>query len=273
MPLVCITGDVHHDPGIFEGDVLRSKILFPLSMMRCSEYLCAQEYSKIAKDHLSNITLFVTGKSVEEHKSFWKSLSREKHVELGAHTYAMMPFYYLHIFFLKLFNSYYGPYFYQKIDIKKTLRAFEMIGVRPRSWRTHGYWGNETTYKILGEYGFKVVSDVCSVGDLQVKKVNGVGNLKHVSINAVTDGLIERFYLEKKYYKVKQLGKKFKESIFDGINKKRDLVVQLHPMCQKLLDNYKTFEVILNEFSENDYLSLTMTELAHVNYPPSSSHT
>lgn len=262
MPLVCITGDVHHDPGIFEGDVLRSKILFPLSTMRSSEYLLAQEYSKIAKDQLSNVTLFVTGKCIEEHKSFWKSLSREKHVELGAHTYAMMPFYYLHIFFLKFFNSYYGPHFYQKIDIEKTLRAFETIGVRPRSWRTHGYWGDETTYKILGEHGFKVVCDRRSVGELQVKRVNGTENLKHISINAADDNLIEKFYLEKKYSKVKQLGKIFKESIFDGINKKRDLVVQLHPVCQKLLDNYKTFEVILKQLSENDYLSLTITELA-----------
>jgi len=262
VPLVCITGDVHHDPGIFEGDILRSKILFPLSLMRSSEYLLAKEYSKIAKAYSSKVTLFVTGKCIEEHKSFWKSLSGEKNVELGAHTYAMMPFYYLRIFFKKLFNSYYGPSFYQRMDIEKTLRAFETIGVRPLSWRTHGYWGNETTYKILGEYGFKVVCDMRSVGELQVKKVNCIGNLKHISINAVDDNLIERFYLEKNYSKVRRLGKKFKESIFDGINKKRDLVVQLHPICQKLLDNYKTFEVILKRLSENDYSSLTITELA-----------
>lgn len=262
MPLVCITGDVHHNPGIFEGDVLKPKILFPLCKMRSSEYLRAQEYSKIAKDHLAKVTLFVTGKCIEKHKSFWKSLSGEKNVELGAHTYAMMPFYYLHIFFLKYFNSYYGPYLYQKIDIEKTLCAFETIGVKPRSWRTHGYWGNETTYKILGEYGFKVVSDMRRIGNLQVKRVNGTENLKHIPINAVTDTLIEKFYLEKNYSKVKQLGKRFKESIFDGINKKRDLVVQLHPEQQKLLDNFKTFEAILERLSENGYSSLTMTELA-----------
>jgi peptidoglycan/xylan/chitin deacetylase (PgdA/CDA1 family) len=262
MPLVCITGDVHHNAGIFEGNFLKPKIPLAICNLRNSEYLYAREYANVAKDHLAKVTLFVTGKCLEKHNSFWKSLSKEKHVELGAHTYAMMPFYYRHLFFLKYFNSYYGPYFYQKIDIKKTLRAFETIGMRPRSWRTHGYWGNETTYKILGEYGFNVVSDMRMIGDLQVKMVKGSKNLKHISINVMTDDQIAEFYVKKNYAKVKQISKRLKESIFDGIKKKRDLVVQLHPKQQKLLDNYKTFETILERLSENGYSSLTMTELA-----------
>jgi peptidoglycan/xylan/chitin deacetylase (PgdA/CDA1 family) len=261
LPLVCITGDIHHNLGIFEEGVRTLKVEHMRSELRNSEYLCAREYSEIAEDYATKVTLFVTGKCIEKHESFWESLSCKKHVELGGHMYAVMPIHF-HMLFKKLFNSYYGPYFYQEMDIKKTLQAFDRIGVRPRSWRTHGYWGNETTYKILGKYGFKAVSDLINIGDLQVKKVNGIGDLKHIPINIPPNGQIFKYYLQKNPQKIKKMGKKIRESILEGIKKKRDLVIQLHPICQKLLDNYETFKVILKNLSESNYLSLTITELA-----------
>jgi len=261
LPLVCVTGDVHHDLGIFEDTIQMLKVGHMRSELRNSEYLCASEYSEIAEDYATKITLFVTGKCLEKHESFWESLSCKQHVELGGHIYAVMPIHF-HMLFKKFFNSHYGPYFYQEMDIKKSLQAFNRIGVRPKSWRTHGYWGNETTYKILGKYGFKVVSDFVNIGDLQVNKVNGTGDLKHIPINTLPDDKIWDFYLKKNPQKIKKVGEKIRESISDGVKKKRDLVIQLHPICQKLLDNYETFKVILKQLSENNYSSLTITELA-----------
>lgn len=261
MPFVCLTGDVHHDCRP-KYDFRKSEFLEIQSRTRRWEYRTAEEYWTIANHHDFGVTLFVTGKSIEEHEAYWESLSKKKGIELGAHTYAAMPFDYLHALFGKTIKSYYGPYIYQRIDIKKTLAAFNRIHLRPLSWRTHGYWGNRTTNNLLSEFGFKVVSDNCRMGTLQMEPFGKNGNLKQVPINVLPDDRIFGFYCNKDYENMRREGKKVKDSILNGIAKKRDMVVQLHPICMRILDNCQTYEQILNRLSENNYLSLTMTALS-----------
>jgi peptidoglycan/xylan/chitin deacetylase (PgdA/CDA1 family) len=259
MPVVCITGDVHHNNGVLESPVKSFKVLTVKDDERNQEYKAAEEYTEIVEDHDFTTTLFVTGKSVTQHRGFWQKLSHHPHVELGGHTYAAMPYYYLHLFFSKVFHSYYGPYLYQKMDIKKTCQAFASIGLRPVSWRTHRYCGCGTTYKLLNEYGFKVVSDIRKRGALEVRKVHG---LTHVAINTMTDDLVFPYYLKDERKKVQRLSGRLERTLRRDIAKRRDLVINLHPICQKILNNFGFFEKVMRELSDHDYLSVTISDLA-----------
>ena len=260
MPIVCLTGDIHHD-GRPKHDFRKSKSLEIKSMTLTWEYQTAEEYWKLANQYNFATTFFVTGKCIEEHESYWKSLSKRNGVELGAHTYAAMPLGLLHGVFNRTIKSYYGPYIYQRIDIKQTLAAFNRIHLRPLSWRTHGYWGNITTNNILSEFGFKVVSDKCQLGPLKPEKF-GKNNLIQVPINVHPDDKIFGFYCSSDPGNMQLEGKRVKESILDGIGKKRDLVVQLHPDNMRILDNYQTFKKILKSLSGNNYSSMTISSLA-----------
>ena len=87
--------------GIFEHDIRKKQYISIQSNIRKDEYLSAKEYSDILKKYCCNATLFITGKTIEEHPIYWNSFRNEKHIELGAHTYFAMPIYYLHLLFKK----------------------------------------------------------------------------------------------------------------------------------------------------------------------------
>lgn len=255
LPIACITGDVHHYLG---G-----------SMIKKQEQDFALKYLKSAKEYDVKTTLFVTGKSLEQYPKFWKDISKNYSVELGAHTYSAFRPRMLHTLFKLFLNSYYGPYFYQSLDIRKTLTAFKKIGLRPKSWRTHSYRGDNITYEILEKLGFRFVSDVITLGQSMVLKT---GRLLHVTISAPPDDKIIKFYFEGKPEVMNLEGRRIKSFIFNLIAEKKNMTLQLHPLAMEILDEFKTFNDILKKLTINNYTFCTITEFAEKSQITDISH-
>jgi len=244
MPRVCITGDVHHDLGF--------NIVLDIE--------AAREYIKIVQKFNSKATLFVTGLCIAKNRQFWETIPPE--IELGGHTYsAWSPKIFrkkiVHGFYEMVFGTEYGPYLYQYYDILRTVKSFEKINVRPVCWRTHAYAGNENTKKILPKFGFNIISDKIAEGE---KIVIAKGNLISVPINTHNDDDIPKFFVEGEKGEMKKEGEKVKNSIFNLIEQKWDIVAQLHPICMKVLDNFESFETILKTLRDNNYSFCTLTE-------------
>lgn len=245
MPRVCITGDVHHDIGF---------------ALEESEVSATADYIKILNIYNSKATLFVTGKCIDNDREFWSDVS--KNVELGGHTYsAWSPKIFhkklVHGFYGKVFGTEYGPYLYQYYDIRRAVKSFRKINIKPVCWRTHAYASNENTRKILPKFGFKIISDEIVEGK---KIMIDKENLITVSINTHNDDDIFKFFTEEREERMKEEGERVINSIFNLITQKEDIVAQLHPMCMQVLDNFKTFEIILETLHDNNYSFCTLKE-------------
>jgi hypothetical protein len=279
MPIACITGDVHHYLGhhAVERD----------------EHRFAAEYVQLLTRHSMKVTLFVTGKCISQHRDFWHELSTDGQIELGAHTYSAFkdPFYPPLAFFSRALMNI--PWFdrikdsmislwrlYYYLDVKKTVHAFESIGIKPKAWRTHSYKGRPELYQILEKIGFNVISDIREKRLIFVRN----GKLLAIPITEPPDDDIASFYFKGKIEQMKREGEKLRVSVFESMRKKRNLVVQLHPLHMKLLDNFETLIAITNELDRSGYCTLTMSELAKVSiefvgktepkgFPPSENKT
>ena len=181
--IAVVTGDVHHSLGRSQRDK--------------HEYLLALKYAEIAYSMNARITLYVTGKCVNDHTRFVKKLLEDygEHVELGGHTYwafheiPWLPKTLHGLLFPLLGFEYYGPRRLQELDIRKTVKVFkEALGVRIKSWRTHAYQGTPTTYEILDSLGFTSVSDKFSLFKPRVKRIGT--NLHQVYMTIPSDDLV-----------------------------------------------------------------------------------
>lgn len=242
MPIVCITGDVHHYLGNH-----------PLEKQ---EYIFAEEYQEILEEMRACSTLFVTGKCIDSNIDFWKSFVKKYHVELGGHTYyALKPQLPLKAW-NKFFGSRYGPKIYQSFDINRTLKSFEKIGIKSEVWRTHAYASNKTTYSILKKKGIRIVSDIIR-DKLEIKEENGI---LHVPITTYPDDRIFTSLFRSKENRDEEI-KKVKKSIFSKIIEGEDVVIQLHPVCMKTLD-FELLRSTVCYLKENNYEFCTLTELS-----------
>lgn len=255
MPLVCITGDVHHRLGH------PCHPMIPAHTIQKKEYVFAREYSNVLRKHDFRATLFVTGKCIAQHKPFWTDFLSLDLVELGAHTHTAFQPWILHKFFEQVLDTRYGPRFYQSLDIKRAINAFKLIGAEPKSWRTHAYAGNSTTYQLLEKFGFSTVSDRIRLGNL---KITNLGKLKQIPITSIPDERIAYFYFRGMNERMIMEAQKVMQFILDLILERKDIVLQLHPICMKVLDNFRNFEKMLRMFSDSAYTPVTITELSQV---------
>ena len=256
--IACITGDVHHyigDPNSEEKAWGRI------------EYRCAKEYSEVLESLGARGTLFVTGKCVDEHPDVFKEISKIEGIELGGHTYHALRFSPFlsslevrgvnfgalhHYIFYLLCGSFYGPRFYQKSDILKTIEAFKKIGVRIRSWRTHCYSGNSITFSILDELGFVAVSDRKGE-EFNVSKE--IGNLYQITVTGPTDGVVKPQSDNLEYRR------KFWKFLARQIKKEKSMVLQLHPKRQKMLDEFNNLRKVITTLQKEGYELLTISEV------------
>ena len=240
--VVCITGDVHHSSG---------------TSLKMDEIEATRRYIKLVNRYRAKATLFVTGKCILENQIFWREISEKEYIELGAHTYWAFTF--LNKVFDKVFKSSYGPYSYQYLDCWKTVKAFEKIGVKPISWRTHSYAGDKNTAKILPKFGFKIISDRIVQGELNLTNSDGLMN---IPINVLNDdGIVAELKKKSNEKNIYSAGKNVFESIKEAVDMKRDIVAQLHPISMAILDNFETFDAILTLLSDNKYEFLTLKEI------------
>jgi len=234
MPSVYLTGDIHHSQGHIPQEA--------------SEWEYAGIYEKILKKFQAVGTLFVTGRCLYLHESFWKDMSERGVIEIGGHTYWAFPpriFQWVFGFFL---GSRYGPRAYQRWDIRKTRREFERLGIPFKVWRTHAYALDRRTDEFLEHQGISVISNLRF--DAPVQRA---GKLCHLPINVFSDDQIHLYYEKKDYKKMRETGKKVLERISEKIEKGEDIVTQLHPLCMKILDDFETFHCILERLSRAQY--------------------
>jgi len=170
--MIYITGDVH------------SKRQYTWEQKEHGPNLkTALDFLKILKKYKIRSTLFINGICLDEETEDVKKLL-DYEVELGGHTYNS--FGKMNIFksyiYRKIWKCIYGPERYQIKDILKTRKAFEKLGLKMLSWRTHCYSSNETTFRLLKEQGVRYVSDL--LGKQQPFEKNG---LIHLPINTPPD--------------------------------------------------------------------------------------
>jgi hypothetical protein len=180
---VCLTGDVHHmGMGTRDQDHLDG-----------TEVEAAIEYAEIAADHDVPVTLFCTGKCIAEAPALMRDLAAMDHVELAGHDYWAFttP---VHDAWRALgkvtggrVGSWNGPRPFQAYEIRKTVAAFEELGVRIASWRDHAYRHDRHTADLLAANGITHFSDavepegcVRREGDLTVVPINTPPDHEHV---------------------------------------------------------------------------------------------
>lgn len=250
--MIILTGDVHQRFSPSSHGV------------RESELRLAREYVKIAKSYHLKTTLFLTGRSVLESPGVAQSLARDSQVELGGHTFSAFRPKLLHKSF-KLFGaSHYGPTWYQKMDIQKTLAVFErVLGQRPRAWRTHAYLSDEGTYQLLAAAGFKWVSDKICRACQPYQLIKG---LKMVPINVLPDH--EHLYHGKRTprrvaasnwpgdafgrnsYPAQEWLARVCRQVQDINNQGGIVTLEVHPICMFSLDKFATFRRLCRFLSQ-----------------------
>ena len=248
MMIVCITGDVHHPLSSTYWD--KNEVRF------------AEEYIEIVDSLKVRATLFITGKCVKKNNKIFRTISKNYYnIELGGHTYyafkilPYIPSKYIGALSKLLSGSSYGPKFWQKIDIVKTINAFKEIGINIKAWRTHCYAGDKTTYSILNSLGIIVVSDKRKLCNFKIKKE--IGNLYHLYITMPMDELIRPNNYED--------NEEWIESTWNILNceikRKANIVFNLHPKRMKMLDDFETFEKIIKVLKRAGYRFLTVSEV------------
>ena len=152
--MIFVTGDVHDmDMGGEDQTWLRRH-------SGLTEMKCAVEYGEIAAKYGVPVTLFLTGKAARQEEEELSALVENEYVELGGHTWNALRPSWPHHLYKRFFGTFYGPSWYQRWDIEKTVEALEnLTGERVVTWRTHGYRGTEATEKLLAQRGIEVVSD------------------------------------------------------------------------------------------------------------------
>lgn len=254
MPLACITGDVHHHLGHPRHPMI------PAPTIQKNEHIFAGQYSNVVKKYDLKATFFVTGKCIAQNEPFWTDIQSLDFIELGAHTYTAFQPFVVHKLFKEILKTRYGPRFYQYLDIKRTLNAFKEIGLEPKAWRTHAYSGEPTTYQLLERCGFSTVSDRIDLGNLNITRL---GALKHVPITSIPDEKIAYFYFCGMNQKMRMEGQRVLQFIVDLVSKGEDMVLAVHPIGAKVLDNFRSFEKISKMLAEKAYTPVTITELSN----------
>jgi hypothetical protein len=173
--MIFLTGDVHHmslnDPDHDYSDI--------------TEVEAAVKYAKIAKKHGIKVTLFLTGKCFMEEPDNIKELLKYDNVEIGGHTWNAFRFRPFHYISRVALGSFYGPKFYQRWDIKKTLDIIEVkTGEKCRSWRGHAYHGDSITEELLAKHEIKVVTNEVHP-EAKIKELNN--GLLSLPINTLPD--------------------------------------------------------------------------------------
>jgi hypothetical protein len=152
---VGLTGDVHH----------MSMETRDQAYMERTEVEAAIEYAEIAAEYDVPVTLFCTGKCIQEEPDRMERLAEMENVELGGHNYWAFttP---VHKGWRALekvsggrIGSWMGPRPFQAYEIQKTISAFEGINVSITCWRDHAYRHDRHTTELLGASGITRFSD------------------------------------------------------------------------------------------------------------------
>lgn len=279
--MICLTGDVHHMRARSHRELVGS-----------TEVEIAKKCVEIAEAHDVKVTLHITGQTFEEEYESVIELLGYENLEIGGHTYSALKPRVLHYSFGLVSSSYYGPRFYQSIDIKKTVNIInKTTGRRITSWRTHAYASNENTFKLLNRYGIRVVSDEVRRDALFPRKTTNA--LVSLPINVIPDhehifhGITTPEYVSKESYsRPLQIAKSYAaRALRINVWKRRNVytddftsksyaigewfeivkkqvqniddkggvaTILAHPVCMQVADKLQTFRELCDFLSEYD---------------------
>ncbi|MBA2840127.1 peptidoglycan/xylan/chitin deacetylase (PgdA/CDA1 family) [Methanococcus maripaludis] len=245
MKNIYITTDIHNYlPNSYEHQS---------GFFKETEYL--KEYLKIANKYDLKITVFVSGKEVENNIKYYKKLTYDKDIELGGHTYDCFTKYYKGEGYLykKIYGCAYGPKSLQKQDIEKTTSVLTKLGIHPISWRTHAYSSNRTTRRILKDNGYKIISDLNNKIDNAIKIMECPPNTLPDHENIIHKGIKNTFAK----FTIEQWLKKIQLQIKN--NEKS--IILAHATCQKYIDDFETLKELFEWIYDQNYESKLMKDL------------
>jgi peptidoglycan/xylan/chitin deacetylase (PgdA/CDA1 family) len=256
---VCLTGDVHH-----MGMETRDQ-----EHLDGTEIEAAIEYAEIAAEHDVPVTLFCTGKCVAEAPDLMADLAAMDHVELAGHNYWAFttP---IHDAWRALgkvtggrVGSWNGPQQFQAYEIRKTIAAFESLGVRISSWRDHAYRHDRHTARLLAANGVTHFSDavepdgrVRQEGDLTVVPINTPPDHEHVYHAFRTPEFVADDDFEGPFGTESRDPDAWVEWVLEHVRDcsadGRTATVLAHPACVKLADGFEAFERLCAELAALD---------------------
>jgi len=245
--MIYLTGDVHTKlPGHWEQKIAGN------------ELDNTKKYLEILKKYKISSTLFINGKCLDDEPEKIKEFLKYD-VELGGHTYdnfGKMGVIKSYIY-RKLWGCVYGSNSYQKKDIRKTKRAFEKLGIKMTSWRTHSFGSNENTYAILKQQGVKYISDI--VGEVKPFSKNGIIHLPiNIPVDVITIAYGEYKPESRNPFASCVKGRIQPKEWFEIIKKRIsyneknniDSILLIHPVTMAVLDNFKLFKEITKFLSK-----------------------
>lgn len=254
--MVCLTGDVHHMSmkGIGQKYLPANK----------TESQATTDYLRIAREYGLKVTLFLTGKVVEEE---WGEVERWldwQDLEIGGHTYRAFTPRVIHWGLFRYgLGSTWGPAWVQQRDVARTVAIIENRIGKVVSWRNHAYVHDKHTPGILSRHGVKVWSDEKSAEKLLPYKVNG-HDLFSLPINVMPDH--EHIIHAHRTTEINQDGDCFgdrsypaevwleivKKQITNIVRNNGIATILAHPVCMCQIDNFIIFRelcIFLSQFS------------------------
>lgn len=266
--MICLTGDIHHRMRGAKNQECFSE----------QEMELGYKYQQIANSYGLKVTFFLTGKVVrEEESSVIDKMFNLGNLEVGGHTYSALRPRLLHSFFRLATGTVYGPKFYQKFDIERTIGALRTKINQPvASWRTHGYSSDRKTLDLLGKSDIRVITDDVNPNKMRPEKVRN--NLFSLPINVIPDhehlyhgdrtrsqvdgeidtnkeeGFPSISYSISKYFEVVK-------SQIERIQKNDGLAtILLHPSCMKVADNFVEFGKFCKWLDSKGYKTIYASE-------------
>lgn len=148
--MICLTGDLH-DMSLGTGNQKHCDT---------TEMRVALRYLKMLEEANVKVTFFITGRAFAEEWDDVRPIAEHPLVEVGGHTYYCFTPALWHRAWNKLTGNYNGPRWYQKWDIRRTIRIIEQrSGTIINCWRNHMYMHGPHTESCLRACGIKVCSD------------------------------------------------------------------------------------------------------------------
>ena len=250
--MVCLTGDIHHAS-------LKTKGQKYLPLKK-TEAVLACRYLEIAEAYKIKVTLFMTGRLFLEEWDSIRELLKYNNLEIGGHSFNAFQSKLLHLGVFKfLMGSVWGPRFYQKREIIKTIQIIkERIGFSILSWRNHAFIHDNNTYEILRECGIRIISD-------EIKRDIFFPYMVHDSLislpintlidhNHVFHAFRSPSYVAKEKwmgddfgnqsYNIEKWGTLVQNQIQAIVERKGIATILAHPICMYLSDKFKIFEAL-----------------------------
>lgn len=174
--MIILTGDIHHS-SLKTGNQKACDI---------TEIQVAQKFLHLISEANVKVTFFITGKAFAEEWNDLKSICENPLVSVQGHTYYCFTPELMHRIWKKLTGNYNGPYWYQQLDVKKTIEIIrEKTGQQITCWRNHMYMHGPNTDRILADAGIKICSD--GVNKNALKPTKGWKGLYNFPINVIPD--------------------------------------------------------------------------------------